>query len=83
MYFVIIHLDYFAISQSTEDGEENSTQKIYKYGQIIEVKSDKIRPLDKQQIKAGAHFTLTSPSSGYYYAKEVAYVMKHAIYVFL
>lgn len=37
----------------------------------------------KQQIKAGAHFTLTSPSSGYYYAKEVAYVMKHAIYVFL
>ena len=29
-----------AISQSTEDGEENSTQKIYKYGQIIEVKSD-------------------------------------------
>lgn len=39
--------------------------------------------MDKQQIKAGAHFTLTSPSSGYYYAKEVAYVMKHAIYVFL
>lgn len=36
----------------------------------------------KQQIKAGAHFTLTSPSSGYYYAKEVAYVVKHAIYVF-
>ena len=28
-----------AISQSTEDGEENSTQKVYKYGQVIEVKS--------------------------------------------
>ena len=82
MYFVIIHLYYFAISQNIEDGEENSTQKIYKYGQIIEVKSDNTT-LDKQQIKVGAHFTLTSPSSGYYYAKEVAYVIKHAIYVFL
>ena len=29
-----------AITQSTEDGEENSTQKIYKYGQVVEVKSD-------------------------------------------
>ena len=37
----------------------------------------------KQQIKAGAHFTLANPSSGFFYAKEVAYVMKYAIYVFL
>ena len=29
-----------AITQSTEDGEENSMQKIYKYGQVVEVKSD-------------------------------------------
>ena len=29
-----------SITQSTEDGEENSTQKIYKYGQVVEVKSD-------------------------------------------
>ena len=28
-----------AISQSTEDGEENSTQKIYRYGEVIELKS--------------------------------------------
>ena len=37
----------------------------------------------KQQIKAGAHFTLTNPSSGYFYAKEVAYVIKHGIYMFI
>ena len=37
----------------------------------------------KQQIKAGAHFTLANPSSGFFYAKEVAYVMKYGIYAFL
>ena len=37
----------------------------------------------KQQIKAGAHFTLVNQVSGYYYAKEVAYVMKYGIYTFL
>ena len=37
----------------------------------------------KQQIKAGAHFTLINPSSGYFYAKEVAYVMKYGVYAFL
>lgn len=37
----------------------------------------------KQQIKAGAHFTLVDPASGYFYAKEVAYVMKYGIYAFL
>ncbi len=37
----------------------------------------------KQQIKAGAHFVLSAPPSGYYYAKEVAYIIKHAIYMFL
>lgn len=28
-----------AISQSTEDGEENSTQRVYRYGQLVEVRS--------------------------------------------
>lgn len=28
-----------AISQSTEDGEENSTQKVYRYGAVVELKS--------------------------------------------
>ena len=37
----------------------------------------------KQQIKAGAHFTLVDSTSGYFYAKEVAYVMKYGIYAFL
>ena len=37
----------------------------------------------KQQIKAGANFTLTAQKSGYFYAKEVAYILKHGIYVFL
>ena len=37
----------------------------------------------KQQIKAGAHFTLVDPTSGYFYAKEVAYVIKYGIYAFL
>ena len=37
----------------------------------------------KQQIKAGAHFTLANPSGGYFYAKEVAYVIKHGIYMFM
>ena len=37
----------------------------------------------KQQIKAGARFTLANPTSGYFYAKEVAYVMKYGVYAFL
>jgi len=37
----------------------------------------------RQQINAGAHFTLVNPASGYFYAKEVAYVMKYGIYAFL
>ena len=28
-----------AISQSTEEGEENSTQKVYRYGELVELKS--------------------------------------------
>ena len=37
----------------------------------------------KQQIKSGANFILTAQPSGYFYAKEVAYVIKHAVYMFL
>ena len=38
----------------------------------------------RQQIKAGANFILTEQSSGFFYAKEIAYVMKHTIrYIFL
>ena len=28
-----------AIPQSTEDGEENSMQKVYRYGEVVELKS--------------------------------------------
>ena len=28
-----------AISQSTEEGEENSTQKVYRYGEVVELRS--------------------------------------------
>ena len=31
----------------------------------------------KQQIKSGASFTLSEPSSGHFYAKEYAYIIKH------
>ena len=31
----------------------------------------------KQQIKSGARFTLSEPSSGYFYAKEYVYIIKH------
>ncbi len=37
----------------------------------------------RQQINAGAHFTLVDSTSGYFYAKEVAYVMKYGLYAFL
>lgn len=37
----------------------------------------------KQQIKARARFTLADPTSVYFYAKEVAYVMKYGVYAFL
>lgn len=37
----------------------------------------------KQQIKAGAHFTLADPSGGFFYAKEVAYVTKYGVCVYL
>ena len=35
----------------------------------------------KQQIKSGATFVLTESPSGYFYAKEFAYITKHAIYI--
>ena len=31
----------------------------------------------KQQIKAGARFTLLDPKGGYFYAKEFAFVLKY------
>lgn len=38
----------------------------------------------KQQIRAGSHFTFVSQPGGYFYAKEIAYVMKHSVlYAFL
>ena len=37
----------------------------------------------RQQIKAGAHFILADTPSGFYYAKEVAYVMRYGVYTFL
>ena len=55
-----------SITQSTEDGEENSTQKIYKYGQIIEVKSgnttvgyeyDDKRRLSEVKLDGNVHST--------------------------
>ena len=55
-----------AISQSTEDGEENSTQKIYKYGQVIGVKSgntsvgyeyDDKRRLSEVKLDGNVHST--------------------------
>lgn len=36
----------------------------------------------KQQIKSGAIFNLTAPSGGYFYAKEFAYIIKHALFFF-
>ena len=57
-----------AISQSTEDGEENSTQKVYKYGQVIEVKSgnttvgyeyDDKRRLSEVKLDGIVHSTFT------------------------
>ena len=55
-----------SITQSTEDGEENSTQKVYKYGQVIEVKSgnttvgyeyDDKRRLSEVKLNGNAHST--------------------------
>ena len=37
----------------------------------------------KQQIKTGAHFLLANEPGGFFYAKEVAYVMKYGMYTFL
>lgn len=36
----------------------------------------------KPQIQSGANFILTAQPSGCFYAKEVAWVIKHAVYMF-
>lgn len=37
----------------------------------------------KQHIKAGAHFTFVSQPGGTFYLKEIAFLAKHGIYMFL
>ena len=80
--------DYVSIAQSrgatyfhTTDEIWNATKSLKGVGNRGMWKINKA--FLKQQIKAGAHFTFVSKPGGFFYAKEIAYVMKRALYIFL